>query len=298
MRPRQGARALQRAVCGGLVAEVESLLALGTHTPERDESGRTLLHNACKLGHVAVLRLLLLSGADVRDVDLLGGWSALHYAAFYGFAQAAQLLLDHSADVNAADRYGTSALHLAARSGGDEVARVLIENGANVYSSVLIDAATPLHEAAFFGNADVLKRLIDCGVEVSLTDTVCGQTPLHWAAGNGHVDCVLWLVSAWADVRAKDHAGNSPMHCAVLHEDAARCEKIVRLLVRTGAILETVARNRDGNTPSCMACSRPLKRVLHAYMLQVREALRKLAGSDTPASSGAVMLLCERDLTV
>jgi ankyrin repeat protein len=237
--------------------------------------------------------VLLLQGADVTDVDDLAGWSALHYASFYMFAPAAQLLLDHGADVNTTDRYGTSALHLAARSGGDDVARVLVENGANVYSMAFVDAATPLHEAAFFGHAGVVQRLIDCGVEVSLRDTVCGQTPLHWAAGNGHFDCVVWLVSGWADVCVQDRAGNSPLHCAVLGPDAIQSEKIVRLLVRAGAFLQTVERNLDGNTPLCMARSAPLQRVLKAYVLQVREVQRKLtvapqaAGTTTTSTSGA-----------
>ena len=249
-----------------------------------------LLHRACKAGHHGAVRGLLLHGADTTDVDELAGWSALHYASFYGAALSAQLLLDHGADVNATDRYGTSALHLAARTGADDVARVLVENGANVCGMTFSDASTPLHEAAFFGHAGVVKRLIDSGVELSLRDTVCGQTPLHWAAGNGHVECVVWLVRGWADVFVRDRAGNSPLHCAVLGPDAARAEKIVRLLVRAGALLQTVERNLDGNTPLCMARSAALGRVLEAYMRQGYEVQHQLAAGviiNPPPAVGA-----------
>ncbi len=63
----------------------------------RDVGGKTPLHEA--IGNSKVVELLLAHKADVHAVTA-DGQTPLHLAA-RGYAEAARLLLDHGADVNA-----------------------------------------------------------------------------------------------------------------------------------------------------------------------------------------------------
>ena len=49
-----------------------------------DRSGKTALHHAAFNGHLEMLSLLQLKGANVRVVDGVGGQDPLHFAAFIG----------------------------------------------------------------------------------------------------------------------------------------------------------------------------------------------------------------------
>jgi peptidoglycan/LPS O-acetylase OafA/YrhL len=70
-------------------------------------------------------------GADPNQVDPEFGVPPLSWAAIYGDAPIARLLIDRGADVNGKDKYGSRALHSAAFLGHLDVAELLIERGAD-----------------------------------------------------------------------------------------------------------------------------------------------------------------------
>jgi len=86
----------------------------------------------------------------------------LHWAARKGDRDVAELLILKGANVNAADKTGTTPLHWAARAGHKEVAELLILKGANVNTADQT-GATPLHWAV--GHDEVVDLLIKHGAK-------------------------------------------------------------------------------------------------------------------------------------
>ncbi len=94
--------------------------------------GFTALHFAAFFGQGDAVALLLARGADV---DARGtGWmtgTALNSAASRERAAIARQLLDAGADVNATQAQGFTALHSAAHNGDAELTRILLARGAD-----------------------------------------------------------------------------------------------------------------------------------------------------------------------
>ena len=75
--------------------------------------GHTLLHNACKGGHVDLARGLLDRKAEIYQRDN-SGWDALMCASLYGHMPVLVLLISRGADVNAKSNSGRTSLAWAA----------------------------------------------------------------------------------------------------------------------------------------------------------------------------------------
>ncbi len=127
--------------------------------------------------------LLIDHGADVNAADN-GDEAPLHKAVFNKCLDVAALLIDHGADVNLMDEFGGTPLHLAAFYDRLEVADLLIEHGAGV-NAMDEDGCTPLHSAASRGCSQVVALLIEHGADVNLTDKD-GCTPGDLAVSAGH----------------------------------------------------------------------------------------------------------------
>jgi len=54
----------------------------------------------------------------------------LHYASEHGHTDVIQLLIDHGADIDAKNKWGTTPLHLASSHGHTEIVKLLKANGA------------------------------------------------------------------------------------------------------------------------------------------------------------------------
>lgn len=73
---------------------VEILAEAGADLNERDSNGKTPLLHATDRGHVGIVKVLISRGADVSLE--IGGWTALHFAAYNGMDEIVELLAkDH-----------------------------------------------------------------------------------------------------------------------------------------------------------------------------------------------------------
>ncbi len=98
----------------------------------RHESGApSELAELVKNHDLTGLRRLLDRGADPDQVDPEVGNPVLSWAALCGDLPAARLLIEHGADVNAADRSGYRPLHGAAFLGEPRILELLLEHGAD-----------------------------------------------------------------------------------------------------------------------------------------------------------------------
>jgi hypothetical protein len=112
---------------------------------------------------------------------------------------------------------------------------------------------TALHRACFNGHATVARFLVGDGHGVSALGApravvdarnAKGSRPTHVAIPNGHVHVLRFLgEEVGADLEATNHAGDTPLHFAVM---CRRPDAVAYLLSRG---CNAAATNRDGHTP-------------------------------------------------
>ena len=115
---------------------------------------------AASLGSVERLRELLDGEPGLATARSGDDFTALHYAAFFDGPEAARLLLERGADVNAfADNdLGVHPLNSAAAAGRADVARALLEHGADPTAPTK-GGFTPLDAAEGNGDAELAELL-------------------------------------------------------------------------------------------------------------------------------------------
>jgi len=99
--------------------------------------GVTPLHAALFGKRLEAARLLIELGADVNvrrggENWPRSGWTALHYAAGYGFIDLIQPLVDHDAELNTKDNDGKTPLRVAVDAGQTTATEILRQIGASL----------------------------------------------------------------------------------------------------------------------------------------------------------------------
>jgi ankyrin repeat protein len=143
---------------------------------------------ATAVGYLDRLRDVLTADPSQATAFSPDGFTALHFAGFYGKADAARLLLEAGAEVNVYSRNGfdVQALHSAAAGRHTEVCRVLVAAGADVNARQQA-GYTPLHEAAQHGDTELVELFLSAGADATATKDD-GETPADTAEAAGHHD--------------------------------------------------------------------------------------------------------------
>lgn len=91
------------------------------------QSNAKSLHRAAEEGDIEAVKKHLAAGAN-KNVRA-GKWrdTPLHRAAFWGYTEIVELLINNEVDVNAKDKYGCTPLHDAAEYSHLEIAEMLID---------------------------------------------------------------------------------------------------------------------------------------------------------------------------
>jgi uncharacterized protein len=167
-----------------------------TVEPIRERVDELDVFEAATLGDEPRLRELLDAEPAFVSSYSGDGFTALHFAAFFGHAGAVELLLDHGAEVDALGRgwmTGT-ALHSAVSRKRSGIARRLLEAGANPNARQSA-GWTPLHSAANNGDLASLDLLLDAGADPSATNDE-GRSVLELAEDRGDAPTTERIVAA------------------------------------------------------------------------------------------------------
>lgn len=132
--------------------------------------------------------------------------------------------------VNATDDDSEPALYTALSCECFDAARILIERGANV-NAPDPGGNTPLHEAAADEDAlSIFELLLEKGAEIDRKANF-GDTPLYAASLNGNLPAVKKLVALGADVNTRTGIGSTPLYVALKRNNY----EVADILVNNGA---------------------------------------------------------------
>lgn len=298
---------------------VELLLAAGADCHWIDPDGDYPLMCAAGYGSLAGLEALLAHGADPRQANAQGR-TALHEAIARAYSydtypddeeteaehsfdpvlksEIVKRLLDHGADINAADEDGDTPLIFALRANRESIVHLLLERGADAQQPDKL-GRTPLmlaaqycaapyfdllwarqstsnirHQCANNGDnllhAICLRRHSDTAEAQFRTALLHGEiayqandrriTPLHYACYLGHPAIVTLCCEQGFDVNAPDDGENTPLHTALFFDEGEVEEDDIIQMVTSllTAGADPNRANAAGETPLMVASRRNL----------------------------------------
>ena len=244
----EGQSALMTAARAGNAEVVKALLEHGAEVNAKESwRGQTALMWATAENHPDVVKVLVEHDADVNAVSSIFDFSGMkvkpgdvpmHFPRG-GFTECAKILLDHGADIKAADPDGTSALVLAIINGHYDTAAFLLDqkadpNAADANGRAALFAAIDMRDIYSSNRPaprdsgkvepmDLIKMLIDHGADVNakLTKLIVpravldfpdmmmgeGATPFLRAAKSADVPLMQLLLEKGADPKVVTKAG-------------------------------------------------------------------------------------------
>jgi ankyrin repeat protein len=133
----------------------------------RGEAGELDVFEAAALGDVERLSAILAADANAARAWSPDGFTALHYAAYFDGPEAAGVLIDHGADLEAVstnEEFAPEArpLHSAVAAGRGDVVEVLLHAGADP-NARQHGGFTPLMAAEQTGDLELAEVLIRHG---------------------------------------------------------------------------------------------------------------------------------------
>ena len=151
----------------------------------------TPLCAAASRGCLGAAQVLIKHGANV-DAAGRNGWSPLLWASDSGRLNLLQLMLDHGADIDFRDSSNRTSLSLATGKGHLDIASLLLQRGANtnVWES---GEGTVLMKAIQRNHLTFAQFLLTCGADVNARDND-GLSLLHQAYRQGKFVSVRWLL--------------------------------------------------------------------------------------------------------
>jgi uncharacterized protein len=214
--------------------EAARLIEAGADVNAADSLGTTPLMWAARYGDAVLVERLIEAGANAAAENVFGV-SPMSEAALIGSAPVLRELLAAGVSPDSPNPEGETALMLVVRTGQVEAAEVLIEAGADVNAKERWAGQTALMWAGAQLQPEMVKLLLANGAEVDARSAVRewtrkvsseprpkelaqgGLTPLMFAARTGCIECAELLLAAGADINRTDPYGVTPLVVATLN---------------------------------------------------------------------------------
>ena len=150
------------------------------------------IFEAASLGRLEALKKYL-HNDDALNSYSKDGFTALHFACYFGQPEAARLLVEKGARIDAVANNATKVmpLHSAASSRNLAAARILLEHGAPVNARQQA-GWVPIHAAVQNGDAAMVDLLLAHGADAETANDE-GKTPAILARDKGHTQIAALL---------------------------------------------------------------------------------------------------------
>lgn len=278
MNPKMLRVPLQHSINAGRVEMVRYLCQNGVALDKTQAPGRLPLHQACELGNIEIVKLLLNRGAPIAQLSQ--NTSPLYSAVEAQHIEIVKLLIDRGADVPL-DPSKKKPLWVAAEGENYPMMELLLENGAakgsatEAYGYVAQLQAAPyksieqlrillkyvptkeghspwphhlgkaLISAASCGNKEAVEELLGYGLDINARD-IYGLTPLHKASEGGRMVILSLLLTNGADIAIEDNWGRTAAHLAAYASNPQ--SGAIAALISAG--FDTSLRDKSGLTVS------------------------------------------------
>lgn len=154
-------------------------------------------------------RNLIQNGADLSETNS-DGQTALIASLLNGYEEVARAIVENGGvDINCKDSFGDTALILAVNSTAEFI-EFLLDHGADV-TAANNSANTALHRACVVGSVEVVSLLLKSGASREATNNL-GETPLLTAAKSGGRRVCDLLLMKGANPLATDARGGGLLH--------------------------------------------------------------------------------------
>ena len=174
---------------------------------------------------------------EKQDLNQKDEWgrTLLHEACFHGNVEASKLLIEHGASVIAEGNDCETPLHMACASGSLELVKMLYDcQPHEVFLKAWgnqADTTTETHQtcmgyAATWGHIDVVKFLAENNFRIDQANDD-GETPLFMAAQNRHKEVVAYLIDKGANIKAQTGRGETLLSIAVRQNDKDFAEDLL-----------------------------------------------------------------------
>jgi len=191
------------------------------------------LHEACREGHVGIVRYLVGElGCGTASQNKYGDTPLLE-ACRKGLLAVVEILLT-ARDCNAAcSKHSTILLHYSCHHGWLDMTRRLVEQCHCDPESRDKHGDTPLHEACRVGHVEIVRYIVskhECSIACQNT---YGDTPLHFACKCNRTGVVRILLSSGrANPWSRNASNETPLQCSRNYE-------ISKLFVDFAGLIQT-----------------------------------------------------------
>ena len=207
----QGRTALHYAADNGNINTAQQLISLGASYKAESKDRINPLHAAAWNNHPKVVGLLLKTAEQFGDHLFINCKNNKHQtplidAASRGATEAAQILLNHGADVNICDNDGQNALHYSAWRNHKGVVELLLRTasacGPDTLKRLLdqqnVGGRNALLDTGIAGYLDILQMLLDYGSDWAAVGKgrLEGKTVLMYAAEYNKIEVIRTVAKA------------------------------------------------------------------------------------------------------
>ncbi|KAA8497877.1 putative serine/threonine-protein kinase WNK2 [Porphyridium purpureum] len=216
--------------CRGRLQAIKTRLKYGADVLFADYDRRTALHLACAEGHLSIVELLVEHGAEPEASDRWGttpideAKKNNHVDVLNFFREQGFLDDDDVSDVGTVE----SASDVNLRQRDDSVPEVLSASRAQVLGMELLEFSAR-------GMFDLVRERLMAGARATFSD-YDKRTALHLAASEGHADVAELLLINGADLYAEDRFGQTPIQDGLKNGHL----EVLEVFRRAGVVMPSV----------------------------------------------------------